>query len=130
MCKLTSNVPLNVLNKGFQYIYNNNNTQNNTFCLSVPGFSSYLRIFHLWRRHFCLWRVANFDLYLTLMDIEQLGFFSVSHLLWHGTSVYNGHLWGPVTRTHIAERFALELSMSVFTTCLNTQKNGLILTLF
>ena len=26
-----------------------------------------------------------------------LGFFSVPHLLWHGASVYNGYLRGPVT---------------------------------
>ena len=26
-------------------------------------------------------------------------FLSVPHLLWHGTSIYNYHLWGPVTLT-------------------------------
>ena len=40
------------------------------------------------------------------MAIEQWGFFSVPHLLWHGSSVYNGHLRGPVTLTYIAERFS------------------------
>ena len=39
------------------------------------------------------------------------GFFSVSHLLWHEASVYNGHLWGPVTLTSIAERLVIELSL-------------------
>ena len=36
------------------------------------------------------WRtaIANFDLCSTLMDIEQWWFFNVTHLLWHGTSVY------------------------------------------
>ena len=34
-----------------------------------------------------------------LMAIEQWGFFSVPFLLWHGASVYNGHLRGPVTLT-------------------------------
>ena len=38
-----------------------------------------------------------------LMTIEQWGFFSVPHLLWHGTSVCNGHLRGPVTLTPITE---------------------------
>ena len=47
---------------------------------------------------------------------EQWGFFSVPHLLWHGASVFNGHLRGPVTLTPIAERSAVELSRPVFTT--------------
>ena len=34
----------------------------------------------------------------------------------HGASVYNGHLWGPVTLTPIAGRLAVELSLPVFTT--------------
>ena len=40
----------------------------------------------------------------TLMAIEQWGFFSVLHLLWHGASVYNGHLRGPMTLKPITER--------------------------
>ena len=39
----------------------------------------------------------------------------VQHLLWQGTSVYNGHLRGPVRLTPIAERLAVELSLPVFT---------------
>ena len=35
-------------------------------------------------------------------------------LLWHGGSVYNGHLRGPVTLTPCAERLAVELSLPVF----------------
>ena len=38
-------------------------------------------------------------------------FFSISCLLWQGTSVCNGHLRGPVTLTSIAESFALGLSL-------------------
>ena len=38
------------------------------------------------------------------------------HLLWHGASVYNGHLREPVILTPIAERLALELVLPVFTT--------------
>ena len=34
------------------------------------------------------------------MAIEQRGFFSVHHLLYHESSVYNGHLQGPGTDTH------------------------------
>ena len=49
----------------------------------------------IWRRHHCWWRAANFDLCSALMAIEHWGFFNVQHLLWHGASVYNGHLRGP-----------------------------------
>ena len=59
--------------------------------------------------------IANFYLCSALMAIEQWGFFSVPHLLWHGASVYNYHLQVPVTLTHIAERSAVELSQPVFT---------------
>ena len=36
------------------------------------------------------------------------------HLLRHGASVYNGHFRGPMTLTFIAERLAVDLSLSVF----------------
>ena len=68
----------------------------------------------IWRCHHYWWRAANFDLCSTRTAIEQWGFFSVSHLLWHGTSVYNVHLRGPVTLATIAERLAVELSLRVF----------------
>ena len=61
------------------------------------------------RRHHCRWRVANFDLCLALLTIEQWGFLSVPYLLWSGPSVYNGHLRGPVTLTPNAERLAEQL---------------------
>ena len=48
--------------------------------------------------------------------IERWGFFGVPYLLWHGASVYNGHLQGPVTLTPIAEHLAVELSLPVFMT--------------
>ena len=70
----------------------------------------------IWRRHHYRWKAANFDLCSALMAIVQWGFFSLPHLLCHGASVYNGHLRGPVTLTHIAERLAIELSLPVFTT--------------
>ena len=62
----------------------------------------------IWRRY--RWRAAAFDL------CSLWGFFSVPHLLWHGASVYDGHLRGPVTLTPVAERLAVELSKPVFTT--------------
>ena len=61
------------------------------------------------------WKAANLDLRSALMAIEQWRFFSVPHLLWHGTSVYNDHLREHVTLTHIAKRLAVELSLPVFT---------------
>ena len=70
----------------------------------------------IWRRHHYRWRAEIFYLCSALMAIEQWGFFCVPHLLWHGASVYNGHLRGPVTLTPIAERLAVELSLPVFTT--------------
>ena len=45
--------------------------------------------------------------------IEQWGFLSVQHLLWHGASVNNGHLRGPVTLTPIVERLAVKQSLPV-----------------
>ena len=58
----------------------------------------------IWRRHFW-WRASNFDLCSALMAIEQWGFFRVPRLLWHGASVYNGHLRGPVTLSPIETHF-------------------------
>ena len=38
------------------------------------------------------------------------------HLLWQGTSVYNGHLREPVTLTIVAGRLSVKLSLPVLTT--------------
>ena len=71
----------------------------------------------IWRNHHCRWRAANFDLVCSaLMTIKQWGFFNVPHLLWHGPAPYNGHLRGTVTLSPLAERWAVELSLPVFTT--------------
>ena len=69
----------------------------------------------IWRRRHYLWWSANCHLFSALIAIEQWGFFSTPHLLWHRACVYNGHLRGPVTLTPIVER-AVELSLPVFTT--------------
>ena len=69
-----------------------------------------------------------------LMAIEQWGFFSVPHLLWHGPSIvsrllwygpsiYNGYLRGPMSLTPVAERLAVELSLSVLTVCRGWDSN-------
>ena len=74
----------------------------------------------IWRCHHYRWRAANFDLCSALMTIEQWGFFGVPHLLWHGTSVYDGHLRGPVTLAPTTELLAVELSLSVLTAWIRT----------
>ena len=40
----------------------------------------------------------------------------VPHLLWHRTSVYNGHLWWPVLLPPVAKHLAVELTTPVLTT--------------
>ena len=86
-------------------------------CLFVRDFIVTLDNFSLiWRRHHHRWWAANFDLCSALMAIEQWGIFNVQHPLWHGPSVYNGHLRGPVTLRRIAERLAVELLQHVLTT--------------
>ena len=65
----------------------------------------------IWRRHHSRWKAANFWSILCTHDIEQWGFFCVPHLVWHGASVYKGHIRGPVTLTPIAERLAMMMSL-------------------
>ena len=67
----------------------------------------------IWRRHHCGWKAANFEICSALMAIEQWVFFNVPHLLWHGSTLYNGHLRGHVTLTPVAELLAVELSLPV-----------------
>ena len=69
----------------------------------------------IWKGHHCRWRAANFDLCSALLAIEQSGFFRVPHLLWHGTSFYNGHLRGHATLSSNAESLAVELLLPVLT---------------
>ena len=69
------------------------------------------------RRHHCRLRAANFDRCSALMAIEQWGFISVPYLLWHGASVYNGHLRGPVKRTPI---YCRAFTNGTVTTCFFT----------
>ena len=56
----------------------------------------------MWRSHHCLWSTVNFDLCSAFMAIEQWGFLYATHLLWHGSTLYNCHLRGPVTHTPVA----------------------------
>ena len=84
------------------------------FIVSLENFSL------IRRRHHYQWRPANFYLCSALKAIELWGFFCVPHLLWHGASVYNGQLLGPVTLTPIAENdlglSLLEFEHPTFTT--------------
>ena len=80
---------------------------NNFVCLEffVP-----LKICSLiWRHHHNRWWAANIDLYSEFMANEQWAFFSMPHLLWQGTFIYNGNIWGPVTLTPVAECLAVEM---------------------
>ena len=65
------------------------------------GFFHPTRVYftYIWRHHHYRWRATNFYLYSVLIAIEQLGFFNMPHLLWHGPSLYNCHLRRPVTLT-------------------------------
>ena len=65
----------------------------------------------VWRRHHCWWRAANFDLCSALLAIEQWGFFSVLHLLWHGASVYNS------PRTRGTRTYSRVFGSGAVTTC-------------
>ena len=68
----------------------------------------------IWRRPHYWRRAANFGLCSAIMAIGQWGFFSVPHLPWHGASIYNGHIRGPVTLTQNAEGLTVGLSLPVF----------------
>ena len=46
------------------------------------------------------------------MAFEQWGFFSLPHLLWHGVSVNNDHLRGPLRLTPSAERLAVAVHVA------------------
>ena len=59
---------------------------------------------------------CKIDLCSALMAIEQWGFFNVPHPLRLWPTVYNGHLWGPVTLTPVAKLYAVELSLPAFKT--------------
>ena len=58
-------------------------------------FSSHSRIFHSYGKSQLPVKGFRFDLYSTFMAIEQWGFISMPHLLWHGSSVKNDHLRKP-----------------------------------
>ena len=80
-------------------------------CLEGGGGSSHSTIFH-----HCRWTATKIPPMLGSYGHWAMSFFNVSHLLWHGPTVYNGHLRGPLTLTPIAKRWAEELVLPVLTT--------------
>ena len=78
---------------------------------SVYLFVCLFAVSHQSRDHHYRRRASNFVLYSALMTIEHWAFLSVPHLLWHGISVYNSHIWGPMTLTPVVEHLAEELSL-------------------
>ena len=84
------------------------------FCL---GFSSHWRIVHSYEDVINTCEGMHIFIYdFSSLAIEQWGFFSAPHLLWHVTYFYKGYPWGPVTLTPVAECLTVELSLPVLTT--------------
>ena len=69
----------------------------------------------IWRRNYYRWNDDNVELCMALMPIKQWGFFCLSHLLCHRTSIYNCHLRGPMKLT---PRVELKASL-LFTQLIN-----------
>ena len=82
--------------------------------LELAAIALFVCITLIWIPHHCWWRAANYDHCSAHLAIEQWGFFSLPHLLWHGASVYNGRLQRSMTLTPISERLAVKLSLHVF----------------
>ena len=81
------------------------------------GFSSNPRIFHSYGDVTITdegLKIFTYARHLWPLSSERS--LACQNLLWHGASVYDGNLQGPVTLTTIAERLAVELSLPVFTT--------------
>ena len=83
--------------------------------LIIVRFFLFFVCLFVWRHHHYRWRVAKLFTY-ALHTIEKRGFFSVPHRLWHGSSVYNGHLRGLVKLIPVAECKKVKLSLPVFKT--------------
>lgn len=93
----------------WKWLYWNNN-KSLFYCLFVWSFSAHSRIFH----SFGNVTTANFDLCSAFVAIEQVRFFRVPHIQWHGASVYKGYLRGPLTLTPNTDILAVELQLPVF----------------
>ena len=101
-----------------------------TDSLIVWGFTCHSNIFHSFEDVTIAGDDFKFWPNSALMAIEQWGFFSMPHLLWHRVSVCNGHLWG---LTPVSEPQAVEMShVPILTTSishdwdLNTQPSACV----
>ena len=91
------------------HTYTVNTTNNMTLSWKKEGCFCLFGFFCPTREFFTQWHMETSPLSvqgckfwpLLILAIEQWGFFSMSHLLWDGVSVYNGHLRGQVTLTPI-----------------------------
>jgi hypothetical protein len=63
--------------------------------LIIYGFTSRLRILHLYGDVAIAGELQNLGLYSALRAFEQGGIFIVPHLLWHGASVFSVSSEGP-----------------------------------
>ena len=81
--------------------------------LFVWSFSSHSRIVHTFADITIVGEGLHILTYARHLWPLSSEFFSVPHLLWHGASVYNGHLRRPVALIPNAERLAVELSIIV-----------------
>ena len=83
-------------------------------CLFVWGLSSYSRIFHLYGDAI----IASGRVHIFNSARHSWPFSSEGSSACHTycVNVYNGHLRGPVKLAPIAERLAVELSLTVFST--------------
>ena len=83
------------------------------FCLFIWSLSSHSRFFHSYEDVTIIGEGLHFFLPMfgTHGSEKQWGFFNVPHLLWHGPTLCNGHLRGPVTLTPVAKRLAVELPL-------------------
>ena len=68
-----------------------------SLCCWCCCFSSHSTIFHSYGYA----NTNGEDLCSALMAIKHWGFCSASQVLWHGASVYNGHIRGPVTLAQV-----------------------------
>ena len=70
-------------------------------------------VFFFWRRHYYRWRAENFDQCPSLMAVDQLGFYIVPHLLWHG----GVRLYWSFPRTLDTHTYVRSFGSGAVTTC-------------
>ena len=79
-------------------------------CLFVCSYRSHSRIFHSYGDVTVIDQKLQILTYFRHSGPLSSELFSVSHLQWHRSTVYNGHLRGPMTLVPVAERLTVKLS--------------------